>query len=298
MGLRLFFSRGKPRRWEATAEEFLASARQPDASGELRDHGFQRVMSRVVAREPSPELVIPHPRKRFPVYAALRAAAVAVVALLIIGGSTAALYAASYQALPDSWLYGVKTAFEKARAALAFSPSSGLELELEFSQRRLEEIREMVRVGSTRGGDRWLAEYGSGLRRMERRLASLRGEEERAWRDRLSRHLEEQEEDLATFLDGSPAGLAHLLEEARSQCAVHRQRMRQGGSEGSAPGGCGAGGPGGSSPEGGTAPGGDGKETNSPYPSGDGEGSPSLERGPQGGSKIREDTRFGFNAAE
>lgn len=223
MDLRVF-RRRKSDEIERAAERFLAAARQPVAPEGLRQHGFSRVMERARAEIPQGKAWA------LPVYArpALRAALVALFALIFLSGSTAALYAASYRALPDSSLYGVKIAFERARVALSFSDSSRLELEMELGRRRLEEVREMGRLGRVRGAERWLKEYGRCLTHIENRVASLgEGEEAHRWRWRVALHLEEQENRLGEILEEAPEGLVPWLEEATRRCVALRAGVRR-----------------------------------------------------------------------
>lgn len=250
---------GKAKRREAAAEEFLASASGPATPERLRLCGFQRVMAR--AKEPEAfrgrdAWRLSTPSLYRPLY---RSAAVILLVVTLLFGSTAALYAASSGSLPDSWLYGLKRAFERARVAVAFSPSSRLDLEVRYGQRRLEEIREMARSGRVRGGERWLAEYERFLASAEGRLDALQEEERDAWRSRLALLLQEHEVTLREVMGYAPAGLVPLVERARGRCAESCARMRGGPGESPDRGG---------GPPGDRGPGGEGDHG----PGGEGEG--------------------------
>lgn len=76
----------------------------------------------------------------------------AVVTLAVAAGSWAATFSASYESLPGDTLYGVKLAAEKTQ--LTLTPSSGkASLNVEFANRRLEEIAKIAGASSINNKD-------------------------------------------------------------------------------------------------------------------------------------------------
>ncbi|MGE5224762.1 MAG: DUF5667 domain-containing protein, partial [Omnitrophica WOR_2 bacterium] len=69
-----------------------------------------------------------------------------LIASLVLGG-TGATVAAAQGSLPDQPLYGVKIWSEEARIELASQAQNQLQLELEYANRRVEEIRAMLGKG-------------------------------------------------------------------------------------------------------------------------------------------------------
>ena len=65
---------------------------------------------------------------------------------LVFGGSTATVYA-SQSAVPEEFLYPVKTLTEDIRLDLSSDPDTTMELALEFALRRVDEINEMKEAG-------------------------------------------------------------------------------------------------------------------------------------------------------
>ncbi len=84
-------------------------------------------------------------------HAALKpmAASLAVFVLLFTGWFSAVN--ASYQALPGERLYPVKLSMERVRLAIALTPEQNTELQIEFANRRLEE---MVTLSASTRSDR------------------------------------------------------------------------------------------------------------------------------------------------
>lgn len=79
-----------------------------------------------------------------------RVAVAAALALAVLF-SGAGLYLASAQALPGDALYPVKRAAEGLRLNLAASPQQKLSLSLDYSERRVEEVRALLEVGRRTG---------------------------------------------------------------------------------------------------------------------------------------------------
>jgi hypothetical protein len=69
-----------------------------------------------------------------------------LILAMLFGGAGATAYAAG-ESLPDETLYPVKTALEDARLALTSDPGAEIELLLELSNERAEEIRALVSAG-------------------------------------------------------------------------------------------------------------------------------------------------------
>jgi hypothetical protein len=69
-----------------------------------------------------------------------------LVVVMLFGGAGAAAYAAG-ESLPDEALYPLKTALEDARLALTSGPAAEVDLLLELSNERAEEIRALVAAG-------------------------------------------------------------------------------------------------------------------------------------------------------
>lgn len=94
------------------------------------------------------ESVLPHGFYKF----AVKPLVTAVVTLAVAAGSWAATFSASYESLPGDTLYGVKLAAEKTQ--LTLTPSSGkASLNVEFANRRLEEIAKIAGTSSINNKD-------------------------------------------------------------------------------------------------------------------------------------------------
>jgi len=66
-----------------------------------------------------------------------------ILSALFSGGGVATVYA-SQSSLPGDWLYPVKVWSEEMRSDLAVSPEAEIELQLQFAERRVEELNELV----------------------------------------------------------------------------------------------------------------------------------------------------------
>jgi hypothetical protein len=75
-------------------------------------------------------------------------AAALFVIVVLFGGATATAYA-SQTALPGDALYPVKTSLEQTRISLAYDAYNQAQLHLQFAQRRLNEIKELLAQGRT-----------------------------------------------------------------------------------------------------------------------------------------------------
>lgn len=75
-------------------------------------------------------------------------AAILLVLVILFGGASATTYAAQ-SALPGDALYPVKTSLEQTRITLANDAYNQAQLHLQFAQRRLNEIKELLAQGRT-----------------------------------------------------------------------------------------------------------------------------------------------------
>jgi len=75
-------------------------------------------------------------------------AAILLVVVVLFGGASATAYA-SQSALPGDALYPVKTSLEQTQITLANDAYNQAQLHLEFAQRRLNEIKELLSQGRT-----------------------------------------------------------------------------------------------------------------------------------------------------
>ena len=75
-------------------------------------------------------------------------AAILLVVVILFGGASATAYA-SQSALPGDALYRVKTGLEQTQITLANDAYNQAKLNLEFAQRRLDEIKELLAQGRT-----------------------------------------------------------------------------------------------------------------------------------------------------
>jgi hypothetical protein len=78
----------------------------------------------------------------------LRALAVILLVLALVGGSSISVYAAQ-DSLPGEPLYKIKTASEDVRLALAFTPEGKLNLTLDYTTQRVHEIQSLVQSGKS-----------------------------------------------------------------------------------------------------------------------------------------------------
>jgi hypothetical protein len=92
-----------------------------------------------------------------------------VIVLSIITGGTAY---ASRESLPGDWLYPVKTATEDARIFFARGAAAKAELNLEFAQKRLEEMRKLADTDEA-GTESSLNGYRDRLEAADRQIRSL-----------------------------------------------------------------------------------------------------------------------------
>ncbi len=231
---------------EAVAVSFLAETASPLASDRLRDYGLQRILTRAQAAETQKEPAAAHRAYRNP--ALLRhVVVVAVVALLVMLVSTSGVYAFSLDAQPGSTLYGTKIFFERARVTLNTSSSGDIRLEMGFSERRMEELQDMIASGKQQGAERWLREYSRNIEGAGILFETVSVQEAEELAAQYQETLDRQAHMMQGMRQGLPSGLSEPVEGAYQVCDQERSRMRQR---------CGQQGPGGSEEE----PGGQGQQ--------------------------------------
>lgn len=120
-------------RFLAQVEEICAQAVSPQ---DKRRHSgwIEQIRSNFIQR-----------KERLPMLTQLLSVILILSALL--GGGGAATVYASQSSLPESWLYPVKIWSEDVRSDLAGSPEAQLDLQLQFVERRIEELAELVGEG-------------------------------------------------------------------------------------------------------------------------------------------------------
>jgi hypothetical protein len=128
-------------------KEFLAEAKslQPRVSaGHGGRHAGWMNRFKIVYKEKTAML---HPKQRtaFTILASLAAALV-----FLFGGAGMTAYAAQ-SALPGDRLYSVKIAVEEAQVSLSRDTASDAQLYLEFAERRLDEMAELIAAGRLEG---------------------------------------------------------------------------------------------------------------------------------------------------
>lgn len=204
------------------AEEFLRSTRPPSAPAALREFGLQRIVARVsTSGEPAKDKrYLRHPvRLR-------RAVLIPVLTLIVMIGAISGLYAASAGSLPGSPLYESKIFFERVRLALTSSSPADARLEMEYCERRIRELQEMLHAGGSRDWERWLREYRRNLSQADSLLESMPEAESGSlslrFESTLSAHARLMEEMLA----GAPEESLPFLQEAYMECHGKMMRMR------------------------------------------------------------------------
>ncbi|NPV60540.1 MAG: hypothetical protein HPY75_12890 [Actinobacteria bacterium] len=217
--------KGKRKELERSADAFLASFQGPNAGERLREFGAQRIWARATSEKGAKLGLGARRAHRSPAIARHVLLTVLLVMVLMVSSVTGA-YALSYGAQPDSSLYGVRIFFERARIALTVSGLEDARLEMEYSQRRMDELEGMVSRGSGEGADRWLAEYSRNIERAGAFLAAASTEEAESLALRFHEMLDDQARRMEGLRDGGPPQLAESLEEAYGVCGQERERMR------------------------------------------------------------------------
>ena len=216
---------GKRKELERSAEAFLASFQGPSAGERLREFGAQRIWARATSEKSAEPGLEARRAHRSPAIAHHVLLTVLLVMVLMISSVTGA-YALSYEAQPDSSLYGIRIFFERARIALTISGLEDARLEMEYSQRRMDELEGMVSRGTGKGAERWLEEYSRNIERAGAFLASASTEEADSLALRFQEMLDDQAGRMEGLRDGGPSRLAESLEEAYGICGRERARMR------------------------------------------------------------------------
>ncbi|MBN2027106.1 MAG: hypothetical protein JW854_10160 [Actinobacteria bacterium] len=211
---------------EASAASFLSQVETPGVSRRLSDYGLQRVWARA---EKLREAKAPAAARRASRNPALlrHVIVVAVVVIMVMLVSTTGAYAISYNAQPDSPLYGTKIFFERARITLTPSSAEDIRLEISFSERRMEELQSMVSSGNDEGADRWLREYRRNVEGAGVLLDTISSKEAEELSTQFQEMLDRQAHVMQGMGQGQPLGLSEPIEDAYRVCDEERMRMRQ-----------------------------------------------------------------------
>jgi hypothetical protein len=210
---------------EAVAAAFLAEAESPRASDRLRHHGLQRTLARAKAAEAGKAPATARRAYRNP--ALLRhALVVAMVVLLVMLVSTSGAYAFSLGAQPDSPLYGAKIFFERARVTLTSSSAGDIRLEMGFSERRMEELQNMVSSSNRGGAERWLREYSRNIEGAGILFETVSDQESEQLSPQFQEMLDLQAQMMQGMRQGQTSGLSEPIEGAYHVCDQERARMR------------------------------------------------------------------------
>lgn len=216
---------GSARLEEAAA--FLGKMAAPSPSSHLREYGLQRVFARADTLEGKGTGLAARHDYRNP--ALLRRMVVVILAvLLFMVASTTGAYALSYDAQPGSALYGTKIFFERARIAFATSSAEDAKLEMDYSDRRMQELQGMVASGNEKGSDRWLREYLRNIEGAGALIVTVPEDDMDELRQRYQNMLENHAHTMAGMRHGQPSGLSQSIECAYGACENERVRMRQG----------------------------------------------------------------------
>jgi hypothetical protein len=217
----------KRERKEAQAAAFLQGVETPAASSRLKDHGLQRILVRAEAAGES-GMAIPKRWRAYRGHAlAYRFVLVLLLIPLVLALLTTGAYALSNNAQPDSTLYGTKIFFERARIALTTSTSSDTQLEMEYSNRRLNELEGMVASGKHKGADRWLREYERNVERAYSLIDQASQQDAESLSLQLLETLDRQAITMEAMSQGQYPDLTGQIEQAYGLCNQERERMRQ-----------------------------------------------------------------------
>lgn len=210
---------------EAAAAAFLAETESPRASDRLRDFGLQRILAR---QAEGTERAAAGTRRAYRNPALLRRAVLAAaVVLLVMLVSTSGAYALSYNAQPDSPLYGTKIFFERARVTLNLSSTGDMRLEMGFSERRMEELRKMAASGDQEGAERWLREYSRNVEGAGTLFENLPDQEALDMSTQFEEMLNGQAQMMQGMRQQHISGLSEPLESAYHVCEQERERMQR-----------------------------------------------------------------------
>jgi hypothetical protein len=219
---------GKARKKElaAAAAAFLAEVESPHASDRLRDYGLQRIVARAKAGEAGKAPTTA--RRAYHNPAMLRhVLIITLVVLLVMLVSTTGVYALSLDAQPDSPLYGTKIFFERARVTLTPSSSGDIHLEMGFSERRMQELQNMVASGNQDGAERWLREYSRNIEGAGVLFENLSDQEAEEISSQFQEMLDQQAQMMQGMRKGLPSGLSEPVENAYRMCDQERSRMQR-----------------------------------------------------------------------
>ncbi len=218
--------RKRRRELETTAAAFLARVAAPRPSARLTEYGMQRVWARVEAHEEGRAPVTARRASRNPALPRHVVVALLVVLMLLLVSASGA-YAFSYDAQPDSPLYGTKILFERARITFTPSRAEDARLEMGYSERRMGELRKMVASGNQGGAERWLREYRRNVEGAGLLFETMSPEEAARLSALFQEMLERHEHMMQGMRQGQPSGLSRSIEGAYQVCDQERMRMRQ-----------------------------------------------------------------------
>lgn len=219
--------KGRYEEQEAATIAFLKEVVTPSPSSGLTHYGLQRVLARAesgegygtakagrrsIYRTPAP---------------AYRVVLVMLLIPLVILLFTTGAYALSYDAQPGSSLYGTKIFFERARVTMATSTVHDIQLEMAFSDRRMDELENMASSGNYRGSARWLREYLRNIEDASSLLNQAPADEAEALSLQLLQTLDRQATEMEGMRHVWPSELAGQIDEAYSVCCQERERTRQ-----------------------------------------------------------------------
>lgn len=217
-------------RLAAYAFEALSQAESPQPDAAFKDERREAVLDsmaerlRETPRHAHRDAIVVKPRlSRSAVFKRVVLVPAIVIALFVV--FTVGAYAMSIGKNPDSSLYGTKLFFERTRVALTGSAEAKAQLELSFTQKRIEEIQYLASRHIDKGANRCAAAYQDELAGAQLRIGQLTGD---AFNQASAQFLEITGNEL-TALDGfaeqASGNLAPAIERARQACNGAMQSM-------------------------------------------------------------------------
>jgi hypothetical protein len=153
---------------------------------------------------------------------ALKAVAAALLALIVLLGSSLTVYAAN-NSLPGQPLYALKSWGEDVRLSLTSSPQTRLEITLNYTNRRIDEISRLLQEGKSLPGkvsDRYQGELENALQY----AAQMEDEQMQQALSVIKSHAENQgtamEELIKKFPDHAELVMIHLQERLHEQLRI------------------------------------------------------------------------------
>jgi hypothetical protein len=148
--------------------------------------------------------------------ASLAIKAALILLVVLFGGAGVTAYAAQ-ASLPGDALYSVKTTLENARIALALDAEAQTDLHLEFAQRRLDEISDLIEAGRYNAIARAAMEFETQIRNAMRTMevvASTDRVRAESLAVRISTALSAYAESLSRLLARTPEDVRPMLVQA------------------------------------------------------------------------------------